>query len=484
MPRFAKMAFRNMVLHRAKSLIVGGIIAAGTFILVVGLSLTDSASRALEDSFVRDLTGDVVIVGKAGGEVSLFGALSMGGTEATPVLPRRAEILDYLSARPEIIRITSQVVGAGQLTVEGKGREGGTAMLFFFGIEPEGYRKMFDGIEIKSGAFLEPGEAGILLSVEQVDELERQFGTRIEAGSPILVQNFGSAVRLVTVRGIFEPRREGPALSLVSFIDARTLRELQGMDGPPSLPSKRLREEGSRLLGVSLAEGELFGGEGGLVEPGEAQPEASLFEARAAPPAGAEAWNCVLARTEDRRDAPRLVADLNAFFDERGIDARAEGWKEAAGPFAVIPGAMRALLSLGAIVIAVVGIIIVMNTLTTSAMERTREIGTMRALGASKGFVRILLFTETLAIGAAFGALGMALGAAAIGVMNLVGLRPESQTLQLLMGGPLLRPSLSPWAIMVAAAAVAAVSFLANLYPSAVALGIQPVAAIGSESSE
>ena len=52
-------------------------------------------------------------------------------------------------------------------------------------------------------------------------------------------------------------------------------------------------------------------------------------------------------------------------------------------------------------------IIIIVNTLSMAAIERTSEIGMMRAVGARKGFIRLMFLGETAALSAIFGGAGI-----------------------------------------------------------------------------
>ena len=69
-----RIALRNLQEHRAKSLIVGTIILIGTFVLVVGNSLMDSAAAGIRRSFIDNFTGHLVLAGVTDAPVSLFGA--------------------------------------------------------------------------------------------------------------------------------------------------------------------------------------------------------------------------------------------------------------------------------------------------------------------------------------------------------------------------------------------------------------------------
>jgi putative ABC transport system permease protein len=59
-----------------------------------------------------------------------------------------------------------------------------------------------------------------------------------------------------------------------------------------------------------------------------------------------------------------------------------------------------------------VGGVGIITTLYTSVMERIREIGTMKAIGAQNGFILSLFLAEAMTIGVFGASLGLALGIA------------------------------------------------------------------------
>jgi ABC-type lipoprotein release transport system permease subunit len=425
---FVKMALRNLVAHKAKSLIVGSIIAVGVIILVAGMSFMDTAAIGLRRSFIENFTGDVIISGKAGAPVSLFGVQSMGGTESTPILPRYEEVMAHLKGQPGVKGVTSQVTGASQINIEGNDSANVDSLVFMFGIDPASYRAMFDNLDLRSGRYLKPGEQGILLSAPQVASLDRELKTDIKVGDTVIVQNFGTAIRAVTVRGIFDFKRSNAALGMISYIDAASLRALEG-------------------------------------DP-------------------ADAWHFIIVSLVDPRETPRFIAQTNQWLSANGIQAQAAGWQKAAGPFATIPGLIRILMVVAILIVSVVAVIIIMNTLVASVIARTGEIGTMRALGARKGFIWLMFLIETLAISIVFGLIGTLIGAVAILALNAVGIPAANTILQLLVGGPVLRPVISGSALGASVLVFFMIGVIAHLYPVAVALRIPPIRAIRAGQNE
>jgi putative ABC transport system permease protein len=130
----------------------------------------------------------------------------------------------------------------------------------------------------------------------------------------------------------------------------------------------------------------------------------------------------------------------------------------------------------GSLALAVASIGIV-NTLVMAILERRREIGIMKAIGASDGDVKKLFFAEAGAMGALGGVVGVVLGWLIGHVINLgTNIYLKRQSL----------PPESFWSVpwwLVGAAIVFAfvVSLVSGLYPAARAARLDPVQALRYE---
>ena len=71
-----RIAFRNLFEHRAKSIIIGVLLALGVIILVMGNAARNGMAHGIERSFTDNYTADIIITGIAEGPVSLFGVSS------------------------------------------------------------------------------------------------------------------------------------------------------------------------------------------------------------------------------------------------------------------------------------------------------------------------------------------------------------------------------------------------------------------------
>ncbi|MGF1508751.1 MAG: ABC transporter permease [Myxococcota bacterium] len=76
------LALRNLVGHRQRSVLVGSILALGTALVLVGLSLLDSIERSMSASITESLAGQLQVYSSEGrDELSLFGGGLMGSDD-------------------------------------------------------------------------------------------------------------------------------------------------------------------------------------------------------------------------------------------------------------------------------------------------------------------------------------------------------------------------------------------------------------------
>lgn len=124
-----------------------------------------------------------------------------------------------------------------------------------------------------------------------------------------------------------------------------------------------------------------------------------------------------------------------------------------------------------AIVVASLGIV---NTMLMSILERTREIGIMKAVGAEDGDIRNIFFFESGLIGLAGGFLGVGLGRLVSTVINRVVNYFFSR-----QGVPFIDYFTFPWWLCLGSILFAvAVSLAAGIYPAIRAARVDPVVAL------
>ncbi|MFZ5477644.1 MAG: FtsX-like permease family protein [Myxococcota bacterium] len=302
----------------------------------------------------------------------------------------------------------------------------------------------------------------------------------------------------VKVYGTYEFRglEKSDLASASNLVDLMTWRELYG---------RMSDEQKAELAGIKQAVG--------VAEVSREDAEAALFggdapveTTAAAGATGFDEFDGVdLAGKRDRADA--LV---NATFSreelERGLALNAavvlddpEGiarmrpkvaaaaetvglkvvdWQEATGIIGQFITVMRGVLLVAIFVTFLVALVIINNSMVMATLERTGEIGTMRAIGAQRGFVTWLVLIETVLLGLASGGSGAAAGAALVTWLGSVGVPAPQDIFVLLFAGPRLYPSVGAGNVLFGLGTILGVSVLATLYPARLAASVPPVVAM------
>jgi len=488
-----KIALRNLREHKTKTIIVGILISVAMTILVAGNSLMDSISTKMEANYRETYTGDAVVHAKSIYQISLFGVEGLDRLNAAvPIIPDFGTVAEALDS-------SAAVAWTGIVQTQGMYLHDEEAAGFstLWGVNPEGYLGMFDGgIEVIAGAAFEPNERGLLINEAVARQILEDTGVRYGPGDTIKIssnsQSGGNRIREAPISGVFRFNQQNPQLATVSLIDLATARELSGLD-VEKVDVADLSEEEQSMLGDVTEDGlfgdDLFGGD--LVaessDGAEGAPSASIdindifgdtpIDERRASMFGVDKYHFVIANAATSRSAGRLVRTLNRSI-EKNTDATVDDWQWAAGATVTLVVAVQIIFNAVALIISIVSIIIIVNTLVISISERIPELGTIRAIGGKKRFVRKLITRETLLITGAFGFIGMLAGAAIVAFIAFLGLEANNQFLQLLFGGDVFRPGLSITAIVSSLIGVGLMTWIASLYPVRMATSINPVVAM------
>jgi putative ABC transport system permease protein len=131
----------------------------------------------------------------------------------------------------------------------------------------------------------------------------------------------------------------------------------------------------------------------------------------------------------------------------------------------------------GSLALAVASLAIV-NTLVMAVLERRREIGIMKAIGASDLDVKKLFFAEAAVMGVVGGAMGVIMGWIIGRAINF----GSNMYLHRIMKMPKENLwSIPPWLVVGAIAFAVLVSVVAGIYPAARAARLDPVQALRYE---
>jgi putative ABC transport system permease protein len=182
-------------------------------------------------------------------------------------------------------------------------------------------------------------------------------------------------------------------------------------------------------------------------------------------------WPMLVVTVTDERSYPQVRAGIEAMgFHVFSFLDQFEQIRKSFLMFDALVGAIGFL----ALFIASLSIV---NTMVMSIVERTREIGILKSLGAEEGQIRILFLVESAAIGFIGSVAGLLLG---YGVSRLGAF--IVRRIMIAQGGPDVDPfSLSAWIVLGSIAFGVGVSLIAGLYPAARAARIDPVEALRQE---
>jgi putative ABC transport system permease protein len=181
---------------------------------------------------------------------------------------------------------------------------------------------------------------------------------------------------------------------------------------------------------------------------------------------------------------PRLVQDvaqaIRSLLPELAVftpSAVVQRVQEAVGTVTTF------FVSIGGVAL-VAGLLGVMNTMTMAVAERTREIGIMKAVGASEWFILRLFLLESAVIGAVGSVAGSALGVVLTYVVAPLLLRARAVGGVGLAGGlgrasaAVVQPAITPENVALALALGVAVGVVAGVYPAYRAARMRPAEAM------
>ncbi len=399
---------------------LGVAIATGSLVAMVGFAhgLQDQAEKPFEELDLMNRI-DVSPV-RAKVDAPAFGPIAVPAPLDDAAVERIAAIEGVVLAYPSIV-----VPG---VTLE---REGKSVAVFASGIPRAAGDLPFAREGLASGSFFssDPGAEEILIDGEAAKDLGFD-PPQSSLGETVTVRVSGREPYEAQVAGVWKP------LPLIFGANRRWAVFPQ--------------ERALALLPPREGIGVLF-------------PGASSF---------AREWPSVTVRTRD----PLLVPEIEKAIETMGFEARSLVTQmDRLRTFFLVIHVLLAAVGTVALVVAGLGIV---NTLLMAVLERTREIGTYKAIGASDGDIRLLFLAEAAVVGVLGGIGGIVLGrlvAAAIGsgVEVFARSRGIDRAIELF--------SFPLWLVAGALAFAVLASLLSGVYPASRAAKLDPIRALRGE---
>jgi len=181
---------------------------------------------------------------------------------------------------------------------------------------------------------------------------------------------------------------------------------------------------------------------------------------------------------EDPSSLERMLERVSEIEEEDNLGVQAVSWRKASGIVGQFIVLVRVVLYVIISITFLVALVIINNSMIMATMERVKEIGTIRAIGAQRKFVLLMFLMETMALGIVSGLLGAGIGAGIIKALGSVGLPATSKQMVFLFSGPRLFPTVEPHHLIFASIVILLVSIISTLYPALIATRVEPVVAM------
>ena len=478
------LAIRNIYKNKKNSVIIALLIALICFIFFIGNIIIGKSNISLYNSFNKSLTGDVVIQKKGDITMNLFGANSPVISEffEIPVLPNYDEIMDIVSKEKNITGITKQISGRAYLDILNV-RD--AALLC--GIDAQTYFPMFPGIILEEGRLLNSDEYGAMITKERADRIKNQSGVYPNIGDTLLFTTggaFGFKIRAVPIVGIFRYENPGLFMNEIIIIDPQTVRVLNSVQVASSSDIE-LDEEAEYFLTTDIDE--IFNTDASRTT-GQSNQSAFSVEflhnwLTEAKPQNNDptqlmggSWNFIIINLDKNVDVKFFINSLNAKLEPYNVIA--VDWRSSAGTSTILLLLIQVLFNAGMFLVCIAGIITVINIILISVFRRTREIGTLRAIGASNFYIRSLIFYENIILSIAAGAAGIFAGVLFINWVNSLGYVIPNDLISSLLGGNVLNLVFIPSIAFLSFLLSIILGIIVSIYPVQVTLKIEPIEAV------
>jgi len=460
-----KLAFRTLMRRKARMVLIGSLVAFGTFLIVFGGVFAASAEKASRESIIGNFTGDFIVYSAKSKELPSPFAFNT----PLPNLRNAAEIEAALAADVSVKDWTLYAQNYGIVEVDHNGSKQDLPIIFY-AVDPVSYRRIFPNVDVRQGSFFGEGTGksvqGVLISEYQNAQYLENYGVSLKAGDRIKllgVTEGGANAANSTVAGIFSPIHYTSVFNYINYMDAATYANLYNFAGVESLPAAF--NEGLAL--ATSDEDSLFALAGnddfGKLDLGSLKAQRLT------------GFTMCAVSLRNGADVDAVIARIEG---DGTLGVKAARWDKASGFYAQISLALQAFIFVATALIFIVVIMIFMNTLIINVVERTGEIGTMRAIGADRSFVRALFLAETLMLNFAAALAGIAIAVVLLAFVRNGGIPLPDIVSQFLIGGGPLRLSVGIAPFAIAILTVLAVSVLATVYPVSVATSITPLKAM------
>ena len=499
-----KLAINNLRQQKTKTIIIGLFIAIGMMIVQVGNGFIESVNNGMEKDFRANYTADIIVSAPIpdGVFMDLFGITDLANVMEVKQIPALPDV----KAAEKIISETSGILQKSNIvTTQGILMETDEFLLedqdmmkipvfYMFAGEADAYFKMFPNQKITEGRYPAPGTNEILVDERLKKNFYEYYKSEMQLNQTIYISGVSmqTLIREAKIVGFYNQPDENSAMYSIVYADPSLARAFADLTYGANFVQELPDEIDFSISDAS--EDDLFGNDDDLfadstfddsfiassdVDFDDILGDTTLRDELNKTDDGA--WHYILLRCEKGMsdvEIDAVIEDLNNKFAAAGVEAVARDWEGAAGTFTSSVESISSLFTVLIIILAIVVFIIIMNTMVISVLERTGEIGTMRAIGADKSFVRKLFFCESITLTLGAEIVGTILSLVIMTILNACNFTVSDDIAKMILGGgsisfiPTVGNFVSTMIIILVG------TILANLYPVSSALKITPLKAL------
>ncbi|MHA2281727.1 MAG: ABC transporter permease [Promethearchaeota archaeon] len=428
--QFVIMALRNMVRYRTRSMLTGISILLGTTAIILGLSLTDGIIRQTIIGFTGTLVEDVMafpsdagiskgykeIEKNSNGDSKEKALMFVNAFRNQSILQGYNDIEKSVGEIAGIDYITKKVQFFGALFSEMSSQH-----TMILGMEPEGIRRKAN-LKMEKGRYLIDDDR---LSLIISERLARRL--RIDVGDKLaVVANMpggGTNAKDFRVKGIFSIITGLQFAEELIYISLKDAQDLMG-----------LTETQVFSLGIYL-------------------------------------------KDVDAVDV--FVEKIRKKLEGDGLFYSIHSWKTVMKGILAQYYFIKHIVLLFTIVLLLIVCVGVVNAVFLSVSERTREIGTMMAMGAKRKTIVFIFMVEGAILSLISASLGCLLGASVSLLFEKIGLKAPTEGAAWLFSGKQLFPYLTYSTTLFTFFFVITVTLLGISYPIIKASKLEPTEALG-----
>ena len=476
-----KLAYKN-VFSRRSSIVIILFVAFAICLFCVANAVFDSTEQGVQATYVSSFTGDLIVRPSGNLQLSLFGDETPITGELTSldrVIPYE-DLKSYIEAQDEVQAVLGQVSGVAAIEY-GSNRYA----TYVFGVDGKSYANAMSSIKIVEGEPFELGQKGVMLCKNAVEKLGVSLGQTVQF---IVTDGPYVRIRAAPLTAIYEYEIYNAIFDRFAIADADTVRSLLDISDFTSSEQIDIDSENTTLLDqeTDLDFDSLFDEAWDTEAIWDLENESQTEETTDDLPAQtlneeyipSTTWNFLIIRLANGADADKIIKRLNRHFKKNSWPVQATDWRHAAGSICLYLYWMRVILNIGISIVLCAGFIIVNNTLVINVLDRTQEIGTLRAIGTKKRYVSVECMLETFIMTISGGIIGVLLGKWLCHLITKANIVLHNSFLVQLFGSDALSLVLTGSTIFKMFLLVILLGIIGWIYPVIAAMKVSPVVAM------